>query len=185
MANKSKTNQKNKNLIIGICAALAVVVVIVVAVVLIANNTGINDSYFVSDGSKYVLTIDNSDSDTTEDDAYTPLKTHIVYTYSGDAITSLKTYYEYKDADAAKAAFDYMSQETDEEVGKIELNGKYVVITSPEDQYKDLTANDVKEQIDFMNSLQDMDFDEYEDANEVEDGGEVVESVEVEEEVQE
>ncbi len=170
MANKSKkTNAKNKNLIIGICAAVAIVVVIIIAVVIIKNSSGISDSYFVSDGSKYVMTIDSSDLEIEEDSeeaAFAPIKSHIVYTYSGDTITSLKTYYEYKDNDSAKAALDYMKEGMGEEDGQIEVNGKYIVITAPEEQYKDLTAADVKEQIDFMNSLQNMDLDDLEDDTE-------------------
>ena len=153
---ETKTSAKaedKKPLIISICAAIvAIVVIIVVAIVI--NNKGLDDSYFVSDNSKYVLTIDtDSDTDEGEDgENYAPKKIHLVYTYSGDTVTSLKSYYEYPNADKAKAAFDYMKENNtdEEELAKYELNNKYIIYTSPEESYKDLKASDVEQQIKLM-----------------------------------
>ena len=168
MANKSKKAQKtNKNLIIGICAAVAAVVVIVVAVVLLNKGSTIDDSYFVSDGTKYVLTVDLSDSTTDtedEDENYAPEKMHSVYTYEGDTVTGLKTYYEYSDAASAKAAYDAMLAEisdgNESELGSIEVTGKYLVIIADAEDYADMTVSDVKEQIEFMEMLQNMNLDD-------------------------
>ena len=55
MAEKAKKN--NKNLIIGICAGVLVIAVVIVAVIF-ATKSSLNDAYFVSDDSKYVLTVD-------------------------------------------------------------------------------------------------------------------------------
>ena len=170
MAKKaSKSKKDNKNLIIGICVAVLVVAAIVVAVVLATRNT-LNDDYFVSDGSKYVITYDDLESDG-EGDQYRPVKIHTVWTYKGDEITSLKMYYVYNNANDAKAAFDAM-KEDGEEVKGVELNGKYIIISAEEDTYKDTTASDVKQQI-----------EDYEKAKEnidsIEEGSEVeVEEVE-------
>lgn len=164
-----KKKQDNKPVIISICAAIvAVVVIIVVAVVL--GNKGLDDSYFVSDGSKKVLTIDTSNEESEDAENYAPVKIHVVYTYSGEDITGAKSYYEYPDADKAKAAFDYMKESLgdDEEVNKYELNGKYIIYTSPEDSYKDLKASDIDKQIELMES-----------ATNSSDGAEVEESEEV------
>ena len=156
MATKSKSKTKdNKNLIIGICAAVVVVVAIIITVVLVSNNT-LNDSYFVSDDTKYVFTLD-SEEGTAEEGEVSPLKTHLVYTYEGDKITSLKSYYVFADANAAKTAFDKMKEAGGEEANGIELNGKYIIISAEEDDYKNLTAADVKQQIEFMESLKNMD----------------------------
>lgn len=151
MAKEAKKD--NKNMIIGsICAVIVVVVVIIVAVVLVTRNGGINDDYFKSDGTKYVLTIDSESVGETAENTYNPVKTHIVYTYSGDQITGMKTYGEFKDNDAAKKAFDAI-KEAGEDMTNYVVDGKYIIVTATEDQYKNLTTNDVKAQIEFMESL--------------------------------
>lgn len=156
-AKAKNTKKDNKNLIIGICAAVVVVVVIIVAIVVVNANKGLNDAYFVSDNSKYVLTLDMGEVDES-DDSYTPLKIHYVYTYSGDEITGLKYYYEYADTNTAKAASDYINgQQTDEQLTDIHADGKYVVATASEDLYKEYSASDIKSQIEFYESIKNMD----------------------------
>ena len=155
MANEAKKN--NKGIIIGICCAVVVVVAIVIAAVL-ANQNQLGDSYFKSDDTKYVLTIE-SDELASEDGEYTPVKTHMVYTYKDDTITSLKTYAEYADAATAKKAFDAM-KESGADMANYELNGKYIIETAPADQYEGVTASDVKSQIEFYESLKNMTLDE-------------------------
>ena len=154
MADRSKKD--NKNVIVGsICAVVVVVVVVIVAIVLATSGGNrLNDNYFQSDGQKYVLTIETDQAaiENTEE-AYVPIKTHLVYTYSDNKITGLKYYYEYADEDTAKKALEEMQKSAGNEVGEIAAEGKYLIITAPEDQYKDLTAADVKTQIEFMESL--------------------------------
>ena len=171
MAKKAKQS-KNKNLIIGLCVGLAAVLIIVLIIVF-ARGNGLNDDYFVSDDTKYVLTFE-SDSADESDSEYTPLKTHIVYTYQDDQITGMKSYYVYADAASAKAAFDAMKEAASEELGQMELNGKYIIITAEEDSYKDLKASDVKQQIELMKMLEGMTSDTEENEEETEE--EVVES---------
>ena len=170
---KTKSKKNNKNLIIGICCALALVIIVIVAIVLINQNKGISDSYFVSDGSKYVLTIESDDQSTleTDSDENTPLKTHLVYTYEGDTITGLKSYYEYADANAAKSALEAIKESLadSEESIQIEQNGKYLIVTAEEDAYKDMTASDVKQQIEFMEMLKNMSSDDLSDAEDADD----------------
>ena len=159
MVNKSKktnnTNKTNKNLALGICTIIGVVAIIVIIITVILLNRGasLNDSFFVSDDTKYVLTLD-TDSVSMEDPEYNPIKTHIVYSYSGEEITGMKAYYEYSDSAAAKSALEYLKTNyEDENQDKITTNGKYVIFTASEAEYENLTANDVKEQIDFMEML--------------------------------
>ena len=168
MANKAKNN---KNLIIGICAAILVVVVVVVAIVLATRggSTQLSDSYFVSDDTKYVLTLETNDSE----EEYAPAKTHMVYFYSEDDVTGMKAYYEFADEAAAKAAFDYYKEAMEgEDYEDISIDGKYIVITSKESAYEGLTASDVKQQIEFMEMLKNMDLTDQTDEVdvEVEDG---------------
>ena len=152
----AKQSKDNKNLILGICAAVAVVVVVVVlAVVLINKGNSINDDYFKSDDTKYVLTMETGA--TGDEETPEPVKAHEVYTYEGDKITSLKTYYEYADADAAKTAFDKAGDEYDKEsYESIELNGKYIVLTAKADQYENLKAADIKANIELMEQLKNL-----------------------------
>lgn len=182
MATKSKKSTKNnKNLIAGICVAVAAVVAIVAIVLAVVLNRGVDDSYFVSDDKKYVLTMEGDVLGAVEEeDIPAPVKTHMVYDYAGDEITGFRVYYEYEDKDAAKKAHDKFvelaAESEDNEFGEISLDGKYVVFTASEDDYKDLTASDVKEQIEYMEMLKGMNFDDI-------DTSDVEEDVEVEEEV--
>lgn len=165
MAEKAKNTKNNsKNLIIGICVAVVVVVVVAVAAFFATRGTGqaINDSYFVSDGTKYVLTVEGAMLDTSEDDEYPPVKTHLVYTYSGDNITGMFTYLEFADEATAKAALNYYKQADQSGVKSISTNGKYLVVEMTEDQYSDMKASEVKDYLDLMNSLQNTDVDDYE-----------------------
>lgn len=173
MANQSKKPEKtkktnNKNLIICCCAAIVIIIVAIVVIVMV-NNSGISDGYFVSDDTKYVLTIENDNVDDEDADQYTPLKTHLVYTYEGDTVTGLKSYYQYADATSAKAAYDAIKETITEEGDQIELNGKYVIVAAREDVYKDTTASDVKQQIEFMETLKNMNTSDGTDADDVDD----------------
>lgn len=158
MANKKSNN--NKGLIIGVCVAVIVAVIAIIAVVIV-NNSGINESYFKSDDTKYVLTIESDENASSEgSEAYIPIKMHVVYNYSGDQITGLKYYYEYADDATAKSAADYYRSNSGEEVTEIITNGKYVVITANASQYEGITAKDVKEQIDFIESMKNSNFND-------------------------
>lgn len=163
MADK-KAKKDNKNLIIGVCAALAVVVVIIVAIVLATRGTRLDDSFFVTDGTKYVATMEGDEMSFGDDDV-SPVKTHVVYFYSDGKVTDMKSYYEFADEASAKKMYDAYKEYEDEEIGSYELNGKYVVLTASASQYEGMTADDAKQQVEFMKMLEEMD-----DAEVVEEG---------------
>lgn len=150
---EQKRKKNNKGPIIGACVAVVAVIIVIIAVVAI-NNNRLGDSYFVSDGTKYVLSyeIDQNAVGNSDEAQYTPLKVHQVYTYSGDDITGLKNYYEYKDADSAKKAMDYLNSVSEGKV-TISMEGKYVIITATADQYEGLKASDVKQQVEALEKL--------------------------------
>lgn len=154
---KKKANE-NKGIIASICAIVVLIVVIIAVVVAVNVNRGLDDSYFVSDGTKYVLTID-TDEALLEDDGIQPVKTHIVYTYSGDEITGMKTYSEYKDNAAAQNAYNELA-EVGEDMANFTVDGKYLIMTATADQYEGVTATDVKAQIEFFETLKNMNLDE-------------------------
>ncbi len=169
MANQA-AKKDNKNLIIGICVAAVAVVAIIVAIVMFARNSNtLSDDYFKSDDTKYVLTIDTDSMDIdTEGEEYIPVKTHVVYTYSGDEITGMKSYAEFSDAATAEKAFKQLQESDEEEAKTAELNGKYIVFTNDASEYEELTTSDIKQRIEFMEMLKNMDTEgdeEAEDAN--------------------
>ena len=125
---------------------------VVIVAVIFATKSSLNDAYFVSDDSKYVLTVDR-DMLETEDKENSPIKTHIVYYYSGDAITGVTTYMEFDNDATAKAALDLYKNADQTGVKSLKTDGKYLVVEMTEDQYKDLTVSDVKQQVEFMEML--------------------------------
>ncbi len=148
MANKKKNN---KNVIIGGCIAAVVIAAIILAVVFAAGNGTINDSYFVSDGSKYVI---NNEYGDTESDGSVPIKDHIVYYYSGDKITGAKAFYEYVDETAAKNAYETIKANAGNSYKSVSLSGIYVILEANESEYEGLTASDVKQQVELSEQAQ-------------------------------
>ena len=167
MANKKEVKSNNSKKVAICVSILAIVVVIVAAIiVLVVKNKPLDDTYFVSDDTKYVLTLDSSDI-SMEDPTYNPVKSHLVYTYSGNDITGLKAYYEYADNNAAKTAAEYLKQNYEgNDQQKIAVDGKYVIFTATEAEYEGLTASDIKQQIEFMELLKNMSLDDNTESNE-------------------
>lgn len=153
----AEEGKSKKPLILGIAAGVVVIAIaIVLVVVFVINKKGLGDDYFVSDGSKYVLNMDTSDIIDGEagNSDYTPVKTHVVYEYSGDTITNLKSYYEYKDEETAKLAYEaYQEYDAESAFEKVERDGKYLIITSKKEEYENLKASEVKSEIDLYESL--------------------------------
>ena len=184
MAEDAK-NKKNTNLIIGICCAVvAVALIIVLIVVLMMRGGGVigglSDAYFVSDDTKYVLTLGSDDIVMAEGEV-APVKMHLAYYYDGDAVVGEKTYYEYADEATAKQAYDYYVANSGGIYESITQDGKYVILMSKVEDFEGVTAEDVKQQMEFMEMIKNMDFDEaVEDDVEINgDAGEDVEVVEV------
>ena len=155
-ANKTKQQNKTTGIVVGIIVAIIVVAAIVIGVVLISkNNSRLDDAYFKSDGSKYVLTLDANDL-VDEGDGLKPIKAHIVYYYSGDTITDLKAYYLFSDADTAKKALAKYRNNSDSLYKDVSINDNYVIITSNASDYEGTSATDIKQQIDLMESIKNM-----------------------------
>ena len=137
---KTKSTNNNKNIIIGICVAVVVIAVVAVAIFFATRGPQLNDSYFVSDNTKYVVTVDDSAS--SSDGA--PVKTHYVYTYSGDKITGATIYLEFTNEATAKTALDAVKEESEGVAKSVSVNGKYIVAEMTEDQYSDMTLSEIK-----------------------------------------
>ena len=160
MANESKS--KKKNVIIGVIIAIIIIVLIaLVAIFAINKNGGISDDYFKTDDTKYVITRDG-DLVYVENIDDTPLKTHTVYTHADGKVTSYKNYFEYKDTEAAKTAYERLKDTKDEDYESIELKGKYIVFTMKPEVYEFLTPEEIQEQIDFLQSVEEIGNEELE-----------------------
>ncbi len=178
MAEKAKKD--SKNLIAWICAVVAVVAIVIVAAIL-ATRSGapLDESYFESDDSKYVLTVEADDM-LTEGEEYIPVRSHLVYYYSGDAITDLKNYYLFDDEETAKLAYEYYKENLSDEYKDISLSGKYIIFTEKEAEYEGITANDIKQQLELIKMLDEMNLNGTD-----EEGAESTESTEDAEAVEE
>ena len=184
MANKSK---KNTNLIIGICAAVVIVVIIIVAIILGTRDggfTGLNDRYFVSDGSKYVVTYEDEEF-VIDNEEYHPIRMHLVYNYADNVVTGLKAYYEYENDDDAETAYNYFIANNNGEYKNVSRSGKYVILEAPESEYEGLTAEDAKQQVEFMEQIKSSSSDNIIDEEVEETPEDVVESGEIIEETTE
>ena len=153
---EGRKKKVNKNLITAICGVVAAVVLIIVLVVFFGRGgQELDESYFVSDGSKLVLTIE-SDPSMSSGDEQEPINSHLVYSYSGETVTDLKVYYQYENPVKAKNAYDTLHASNNGQYKDVQLNGRYVVLVAQESEYNYLKASDVKQQIDFMESMKGM-----------------------------
>ncbi len=155
----AKEAKDNKKLIICICSAVVAIIAIVVIAIVIIKNTkpALNDDYFKSDDTKLVITIDGGDTG-----EYSAVKQHQVYNFSGEKITGLKSYAEFENADEAKLAYDNYKTTKEGDFKAIELDGKYVIFTVDEAQYKDLTTSAIKQYIELFESLKNANFEDLE-----------------------
>lgn len=163
-----RTKKDRTGIIIGVCCAVVVIIIVVaIAVALATSGNKLNDEYFVSDDTKYVLTVEASDLGLSDEEMeYAPLRVHEVYNYSGDEITGMKSYAEFADVASAQKAYSLM-KESGEDMEGITIDGKYIVKVNPEEDYKDKKASEIKAYIDVMEPSENTDQDE-EDATEEE-----------------
>jgi len=162
MSTKSKTKRRDNHFgIIGGCCVAVLAVILIVIAVIVNRPRPIDDSFFVSDGTKYVLSLDSDDVEDAEGD-YSPIKTHLVYFYSDDDITGLKIYYEYADAEEASNAYGQFIEENDGEYKEISRESKYIILVANEADYDEVKASDIKKQIEFMDMINRMRSIDYE-----------------------
>ncbi len=123
---------------------IAVMILAIVTIMAIITNGELNDSFFVSDGTKYVL---NADTESEELEKYknVPVKSHAVYYYRGDTVTGMEMYFEFENKSAAEEVFaDYQEIFADtEKYAEVKLNKKYIIIVAAENEYKDLNATEI------------------------------------------
>ena len=148
MAENAKTEKKNTKLIAGIIAALVIVAGVAVAIFLVNRGKVIDDNFFKSDDTKYVLTQDYGLSGA--------VKTHtVIYYDKDDNITKWENYLEYDDAETANAAYEYVKDVNQEKSGvKFSINGKYIISEYPKETYENTAASTYKQWFDSLTKLQ-------------------------------
>ncbi|MBR3052052.1 hypothetical protein IKG60_00330 [Candidatus Saccharibacteria bacterium] len=146
------TKNNNKILFVGICAAAVIIIAIIFAIVAM-QRTGLSESFFVSDGTKYVITLD-SDEISVDEGSIRPAKKHLVYFYNGDSITGMKEYYLYNQAAEAEKTYQQLKEDTPAGYQAIAIDGKYLVLTVSDSIYEGKTATEIRQYIEFLNSTE-------------------------------
>ena len=146
----TKKSSLSKTAITSLLVLIAsIFIAVVVFIFLSFNHPIIEENYFTSDDTKTTITLTPDNSSNTSN----LINTHLVYTYDKDnSVSSLKTYFEYSDAETAKTAYE--SSKDQPEFKNAELKDKFIIVTADENQYKGLTANDVHQQADALKSFQ-------------------------------
>lgn len=146
---KPKSTRKLLPIVFIASASVAIIIATIVAVVFGGHPT-IDDNFFTSDDTKTTISLTPS-SDDTKTTSLT--KTYLVYDYDdSDNVISMKTYFEYPDEDSAKTAYEATKDQP--EFQGAEIQGKYIIVTADESQYKGLTAYDIKQQADALKAFE-------------------------------
>ena len=169
MAEDAKTEKKNNKLVAGIIAALVIVAGVIVAIFLIGRGKVIDDNFFKSDDTKYVLSQNYGLNGA--------IKTHtVIYYDKEDNITKWENYLEYNDAESAKAAYENVKDVNEEKSGvKYSINGKYIISEYPKETYENTAASTYKQWFDSLTNNQE---DEEEVEEETEEAEETSEEAE-------
>jgi uncharacterized membrane protein YvbJ len=147
---RSKFNKRT--ILYGACFVASVVFigVIIWAFATFLNKPALDENFFVSNDNKSTISLTPEQSDPNTNKSH--VQTYIVYDFDGDNVSGLKTYFEYTDEEAAAIAFEENKDQP--EFKNSELDGKFIVVTAEEDQYKGLTASDVRQQEAALERLQ-------------------------------
>lgn len=130
--------------------AIIAFLLVVWAIVGLSQNEKIESSYFASDNKKIVLTM-NRDMAALDDSEYEPEITHVVYYIDGDKITGVRAFYEYPNEQTAKNANEHLT--LGEFATAKALNGRFVIFQVNEDQYKNMTVTELKENIELLKEI--------------------------------
>ena len=131
-------------------AIVALLIVVVTVLVIMNNNPVYNENYFKSDNTKLVLRLDN---DYPEDDEKSPIRTYMVYYYSGDTINNVKQFYQFKSDEVAKNVIEETKKLEMNWVKEISLSGSYIIFELTEDQYEGVTTTQIRESIESIEVL--------------------------------
>ena len=133
-------------------AVIVVLLIVVVAVLVVMNNNPIyNDDYFKSDDKKIVLLVDRGEFE--EED--TPIKTYMIYYYSGEKIDAVKQFYQFKSNEISSRVKETINADEMEWVKEITVSGPYIIFNLAESEFEGLTTTMIRESVENLNSLED------------------------------
>lgn len=144
MAKKALNEKKKRNIIIACMAIIALIIIVIVTIVVINKNALNNGSFFVSDNTKLVLPLESGDRLSSDEDEPAPQKTYFVYYYKDNDITDFKVYQEFANDSVAKEAYTYYKNNLIPYLKDVSIDGKFVIITHLPEEYKSITAEDVR-----------------------------------------
>ena len=148
-SDKSSKNKSRIYLVCGAVAALSLGVIVAVLVAFFTRPTITEETFATNDTQSSIsLTPTSSNKQT----GSTLVETHVVYEYDGDNVIGLKTYFEYTDAEAAKAAYEARKDQPEFKDAVVE--DKYIVVAADPEQFKGLTADDVRQQTEAIRQFQ-------------------------------
>ena len=146
---KPKSTHKYLPIIIA-ASVLAVTIIAIIITITSLSHPTIDDNFFTSDDTKTTIPLTPSGDDTKTTSL---TKTYLVYDYDdNDNVISMKTYFEYPDAETAKTAYESVKDQPEFKGAKVQ--DKYIIVTADESQYKGLTAYDIKQQADALKAFE-------------------------------
>ncbi len=139
---KNKTKKRSKAPIYITCLIVSLLSIGLAswAVISFLNKPPISDDRFISNSTQ--TTINLTPTNSTSGSAHR--QTHVVYEYKDDLVVSMKTYFEYEDAESAEIAYETLKNQL--EFKDSELIDKYIVVTADASQFEGLTASDIRQQ---------------------------------------
>ena len=128
-----------------IFSMIIVVLLVVVTVVLIKMNGKVSytDDYFKTDDSKIVSTF-VSDAEVFGESQIEPVKTYMVYYYSGNKITNVKVFYKFENFEQTEEANKHLDVGSLEWADAKEVNGEYLIVQMNKSEYNELTTEIVR-----------------------------------------
>ena len=152
MKKQKQVRKQDGTRVVAIMIVALVFVVLLVSLIVgmgAMKNEQYSDDYFVSDGSKLVLSLDKATTSFVNEDSE-PDVTHIVYYYSGGNIREVKIFFAYNDGDEAKTADEKIGEDYKEWAVSKEVNGKYLIFEVDQETLEGVTTEEIRDNIENM-----------------------------------
>lgn len=140
--------ERRRNVALAVIVGVVILIMVcIVAVFASADNLDtIDDSYFVSDDRKIVLTM-GAEISSLEEGEYEPSIIHVVYYCSGDKIVDAKVFFEYDEVAEAQEAFDNIDVDDKTWAVNKKLSRDYVIFEADKSQYEGLMAKQIRNMV--------------------------------------
>ena len=152
MKKQKQVRKQDGTRVVAIMIVALVFVVLLVSLIVgmgAMKNEQYSDDYFVSDGSKLVLSLDKATTSFIDEDSELDV-THIVYYYSGGNIREVKIFFAYNDGDEAKTADEKIDEDYKEWAVSKEVNGKYLIFEVDQETLEGVTTEEIRDNIENM-----------------------------------